>query len=36
MVDKYFEKSEHSFLTKALFAMAHVYAKKHNFDIDSL
>ncbi|MBD0398728.1 MULTISPECIES: response regulator aspartate phosphatase [Bacillus] len=28
-----FEKSEHSFLTKALFAMAHVYAKKHNFDI---
>lgn len=28
-----FEKSEHSFLTKALFAMAHVYAKKNNFDI---
>ena len=28
-----FEKSEHSFLTKALFAMAHVYAKKQNFEI---
>ncbi|MDF3257398.1 Rap family tetratricopeptide repeat protein [Bacillus velezensis] len=28
-----FEKSEHSFLTKALFALAHVHAKKNNFDL---
>ncbi|KMY40856.1 aspartate phosphatase [Bacillus sp. FJAT-27445] len=30
---KIFEKSEHSFLTKALFAMAHVEAKRNKFNI---
>ncbi|MCC2117370.1 tetratricopeptide repeat protein [Bacillus halotolerans] len=30
---KIFEKSEHSFLTKALFAMAHVEAKRSNFKV---
>lgn len=30
---KVFEKSEHSFLTKALFALTHVYAKKDNVDL---
>jgi len=30
---KVFEKSEHSFLTKALFALTHVYAKKDNIDL---